>query len=452
MISWSRPAIGSAGLTIKGSFTGNWIVCDDFRKKFGGLRDQLLLNWPINECFGANPFRTEGFCDSRSMELVAAMFALPIGVLFLASGLIVNAIQALLFLILLPFSKKMYRRANIFMVDLLWSELVWLVNWWAGVKICVYTDPDTWQLMGKEHALLICNHRSDIDWLVGWVLAQYFGCLGSARAIMKKSTKFLPVVGWSMWFSEYVFLERNWAKDEATLKSGFQRLKDFPRPFWLGLFVEGTRFTTAKLLAAQEYARSTGLPVPRNLLLPRTKGFVSAVSNLRSFVPAIYDITVAIPKEEPSPTMLRLLKGQPSVLHVHIKRHLMDDLPETEEGIAQWCRDTFICKDDLLDKHKIDDTFGEQLYQPMSRPIKSLVVVLGWSSILLIGASKLLRPHISTRKGVAWLLGGVATVTLLMHILITFSQSERSTPAKCAPKGGHGKIPNSKEYSGIKEK
>lgn len=25
---------------------------------------------------------------------------------------------------------------------------------------------------GKEHALLICNHRSDVDWLVGWVLAQ----------------------------------------------------------------------------------------------------------------------------------------------------------------------------------------------------------------------------------------------------------------------------------------
>lgn len=25
---------------------------------------------------------------------------------------------------------------------------------------------------GKEHALVISNHRSDIDWLVGWVLAQ----------------------------------------------------------------------------------------------------------------------------------------------------------------------------------------------------------------------------------------------------------------------------------------
>jgi 1-acyl-sn-glycerol-3-phosphate acyltransferase len=25
---------------------------------------------------------------------------------------------------------------------------------------------------GKEHALVICNHRSDIDWLVGWIMAQ----------------------------------------------------------------------------------------------------------------------------------------------------------------------------------------------------------------------------------------------------------------------------------------
>lgn len=42
-------------------------------------------------------------------------------------------------------------------------------------------------------------------------------------------------------------------------------------PFWLALFVEGTRFTQAKLVAAQEYAASRGLPIPRNVLLPRTK-------------------------------------------------------------------------------------------------------------------------------------------------------------------------------------
>lgn len=55
------------------------------------------------------------------------------------------------------------------------------------------------------------------------------------------------------------------------LQSGLQRLRDYPQPFWLALFVEGTRFTQAKLLAAQEYAASTGLPIPRNVLIPRTK-------------------------------------------------------------------------------------------------------------------------------------------------------------------------------------
>jgi lysophosphatidic acid acyltransferase/lysophosphatidylinositol acyltransferase len=98
------------------------------------------------------------------------------------------------------------------------------------------------------------------------------------------------------------------------LQSGLQRLSDFPRPFWLALFVEGTRFTEAKLKAAQEYAASSELPIPRNVLIPRTKGFVSAVSNMRSFVPAIYDMTVTIPKTSPPPTMLRLFKGQPSVV------------------------------------------------------------------------------------------------------------------------------------------
>lgn len=58
---------------------------------------------------------------------------------------------------------------------------------------------------------------------------------------------------------------------ELYLQSGLLRLKDYPQPFWLALFVEGTRFTQAKLLAAQEYATTAGLPVPRNVLIPRTK-------------------------------------------------------------------------------------------------------------------------------------------------------------------------------------
>lgn len=301
------------------------------------------------------------------------------------------------------------------------------------MKIRVYADDDTWRHVGKEHALLISNHRSDLDWLVGWVLAQRVGCLGSTRAVMKKSSKFLPVIGWSMSFSEYIFLERSWVKDETTLKTSFQSLRGFPQPFWLALFVEGTRFTEAKLQAAQEFAASAGLPIPRNVLIPRTKGFVSAVTNLRDFVPAVYDMTVAIPKGGPSPTMLRLFSGQPSTVHVHIRRCSTSDLPETEEGLSQWCKTTFISKDDLLEAHKAEDSFGEELYKPIKRPIKPLVTIIAWSILLLLVAGQLLRPLLSSWIGVAWISGSVVTVFFLMQVFILFTQSERSTPAKRVP-------------------
>ncbi|KAL5981973.1 phospholipid scramblase 1 [Asimina triloba] len=245
----------------------------------------------------------------------------------------------------------------------------------------------------------------------------------------------MQVIGWSMWFSEYVFLERSWAKDENTLKSGLQRLKDFPQPFWLALFVEGTRFTQAKLLAAQEYAASTGLPIPRNVLIPRTKGFVSAVSNMRSFVPAIYDVTVAIPKDQPAPTMLRIFKGQSSTVHVHMKRHLIKELPQTDDGVAQWCRDIFVAKDTLLDKHVAEGTFDPKEFKPIRRPVKPLLVVAFWSCLLIFGTYKFCKwsSFLSTWKGIASSTAAVLLVTVVMQIFILFSQSERSTPAKVAP-------------------
>ena len=71
--------------------------------------------------------------------------------------------------------------ANRIVAELLWLELVWLFDSWASVKIHIYADPVILRYM--EHALVISNHRSDVDWLVGWVLAQRSGCFGSALAL-----------------------------------------------------------------------------------------------------------------------------------------------------------------------------------------------------------------------------------------------------------------------------
>ncbi|XP_027090338.1 1-acyl-sn-glycerol-3-phosphate acyltransferase 2-like [Coffea arabica] len=365
---------------------------------------------------------------------IAAVVILPLGLLFLLSGLIINFIQALIFILVRPLSKNLFRRINKEVTELLWLEIVWLFDWWANIKVELYTDPETFEFLGKEHALLICNHRSDIDWLVGWVLAQRFGCLGSTLALIKKAALYLPVLGWSMWFNNYIFLERSWTKDEYTLKSGLQGLNDFPQPFWLALFVEGTRFTQAKLLAAQEYAASAGLPVPQNVLIPRTKGFVYAVSQLSSFVPAIYDITVTIPKNEPQPTMLRILRGCSSVVHVHIERHLMQELPETSSGISQWCKDIFVAKDALLERHVAMNTFGNKDNYHIGRPIRSLLVVISWTCFLIFGAVKFFEWCPFSWGEIAFCTVFLVLVVILMQILIVFSQSEQSTPVKESPR------------------
>ncbi|KAK8984689.1 hypothetical protein V6N11_020005 [Hibiscus sabdariffa] len=185
------------------------------------------------------------------------------------------------------------------------------------------------------------------------------------------------------------------------------------------------------------------------LLVCIMKGFVSAVSHLRSFVPAIYDVTLAIPKSSPSPTMLRLFKGQSSVVHVHIKRHLMKELPETDEAIAQWCKDLFVEKDKLLDKHNADDTFSDQQLQDIGRPIKSLLVVSSWVCLVAFGALRFLQLSslLSSWKGIAWSAVGLAIVTVLMQIMIRFSQSERSTTAKAAA----GKLKKDGESSAARQ-
>ena len=51
---------------------------------------------------------------------------------------------------------------------------------------------------------------------------------------MKGYLKYLPIIGFSWWCTEFVFLRRNWQKDRKVLESSLSTLGDFPFPFWVG--------------------------------------------------------------------------------------------------------------------------------------------------------------------------------------------------------------------------
>lgn len=367
------------------------------------------------------------------MKQMASVVAIaPIGLLLLFTGLLVNFIQLLTLILVLPFSRWAYRWINYFLMDAFWSQIVWLLEWWGRLEVRIYADPGTMKAMGTESAIAMCNHRSDVDWAIGWVLAQRCGCLGSTRALMKKSASYVPIIGWSMWFSEYIFLARKWESDKTTMEAAFKKLRDFPRPMWMALFAEGTRFTEEKLKQAQEFATTAGLPVPKNTLVPRTKGFVMCVENMREFVPAIYDITVVVPKGVPPATFTNLLKRRATEVQVQIRRIETADLPSDPEGLAKWCRDSFVRKDEMLEEHKKTNTFKEEQFVPSRPSLWPLAYTTLWALLVavILGflSAYLSRVLVFSLNTIYWVVAALAIVVIFVQKLVAFTKSEHSTP------------------------
>ncbi|XP_004305806.1 PREDICTED: 1-acyl-sn-glycerol-3-phosphate acyltransferase 2-like [Fragaria vesca subsp. vesca] len=211
-------------------------------------------------------------------------------VLLCFSGLLANLVQAICFICIWPISENAYTRLN---------DVVKELDWRVRILECIeQEETETSRLKGEVHELVLSNARNDTNRLLDLVLAQWSGFLGSLVAVVKTSARYSPVIGWSMWISEYVS-SRSCVHDA--------NLKDFLLPFWLSVVLERTGFVQGDLLAAQR------LPVPSKVLSSDTKDLVYAVRRAYSAVPSIYIITVAIPRTSPPPTLESVIKGGHSV-------------------------------------------------------------------------------------------------------------------------------------------
>lgn len=199
----------------------------------------------------------------------------------------------------------------------------------------------------KERVLLIANHRTEVDWMYLWDFALRKGRLQCIKYILKKSLMKLPVFNWAFHIIEFIPVERKWEIDEAIIRSRLSEFKNPKDPLWLAVFPEGTDYTEKKCIKSQEYAAEHGLPVLKNVLLPKTKGFNCCLQVLRSTIDAVYDITIAY-KHRP-PTFLDNVYGVgPSEVHIHISSIQVSDIPASEDGVAGWLVERFRLKDELL--------------------------------------------------------------------------------------------------------
>jgi len=278
---------------------------------------------------------------------------------FFILGLLINAIQLVLWLTLRPFNRWLYRKINAHLLSALWSQVLILMDW-SGSICTIRTDDETWFKLGHENALILMNHSNELDWLVGWVMAEQVNILGNAKIFIKKAVEWIPIIGWAWKFGEIGFMERNWEKDKSTLDSFAKNIKEYADPVWLLFFPEGTRFTPEKHAVSMEFASKTGLPHLKHLLTPRTKGFHAITQQLTGKLDAVYSTTLCFnTKLGAFPTLANIFFGKPVFGEIFLERIPIDDVPKEVNESSQWLLNSFTEKDKLMDAYQNDGAFPQ---------------------------------------------------------------------------------------------
>ncbi|KAF7724798.1 hypothetical protein EC973_000755 [Apophysomyces ossiformis] len=191
--------------------------------------------------------------------------------------------------------------------------------------------------------------------------------LQHCKYFVKDSLKWLPFFGWGMWLAGFIFVRRNWMQDQNKIHSTFETIKKLNSPAWIITYVEGSRFTPAKLAEGQAFSRERGYPIMQNVLVPRTKGFVTCIKEFRnSHIKYLYDFTIAYRHRstntfQEAPNMIRVHTRALSPeydFHIDVKRFAIEDLPTDDEELALWLRNRYVEKDRLLGKLRENWTDG----------------------------------------------------------------------------------------------
>ncbi|XP_059636404.1 probable 1-acyl-sn-glycerol-3-phosphate acyltransferase 4 [Cornus florida] len=224
----------------------------------------------------------------------------------------------------------------------------------------------------RERVLLIANHKTEVDWMYLWDLAMRKGCLGYIKYVLKSSLMKLPVFGWGFHILEFISVERKWEIDEPVMRQMLSTFINSEDPLWLAVFPEGTDFTEEKCKRSQNFAAGNGLPVLKNVLLPKTRGFCTCLEILKGSLDAVYDITIAYKHGYPS-FLDNVFGIDPSEVHIHVRRIPVEEIPASESEAAAWLIDVFQLKDQLLSDFSVQGHFPHQGTEGELPTLKCLV-------------------------------------------------------------------------------
>lgn len=404
--------------------------------------------------------RTEKMAGLWSVIKQSTLVHLCFAISYFTSGLIINTAQCILYFGLKPFNKRLYRTLGYYLCYSFYCQLVFLADWWSGSTLYVYISDEDLKYCGKEHVLLLMNHSYEVDWLVGWMFCDKVGVLGNCKAYAKKVIQYIPTIGWSWKFAEFVFLERSFEKDKETIGHQIKEIMDYPDSVWLLLNAEGTRFTEKKHEASIQFARERGMVELKHHLIPRTKGFTASMPHLRG-KSSILDIQLGISKDSSvKPTIFNILNGKPITAHMHVRRIPSESVPENEEQAAEWLQELFRQKDAMQDSFHTHGDFFTGSNVPKKVALKqhprlhSLINMVGWNVVTVVPITYYLVQQLVSGEFVRFSIGSSVLLAfyLLMVKAIGMSKISKASSYGSENANGHSHANGSSNNEAIKSK
>jgi len=127
-----------------------------------------------------------------------------------------------------------------------------------------------------ERAIIISNHPTRLDWI-------YLGAIlggPTFRVVLKQALAYYPFAGWTIQALTYLFLSREWAKDQMHLEDICEYWSKYLRTPHVLIFPEGSNLTKDNLVISHAYSAKENLPKWSQVLMPRITGFAALLKKL----------------------------------------------------------------------------------------------------------------------------------------------------------------------------
>ncbi|KAH7880506.1 acyltransferase-domain-containing protein [Lentinula edodes] len=189
----------------------------------------------------------------------------------------------------------------------------------------------------------IANHQIYADWWYAWCFLYYMSSEAHRYIYitLKKSLRWVPVVGWGMQFFDFIFLARSWASDRRQLAVHLSSLgktaESDQMPLAFILYPEGTLVSKDTRPISKKFADKMGINDMSHVLLPRSTGLLYSLRSLSPRISNLHliDVTMVYPGIPP------LAYGQdyytlrsmfldgvaPPAVHMHLRLFKVEEVP-----------------------------------------------------------------------------------------------------------------------------